>query len=105
VITTDLGDIELEKDEIIQAFEAPNSLLFYLQPNFKPDKTLRSYTFIGGGFGHGVGLSQTGSYQLGDLGWSYDRILSFYYPGTQLQPLSSSITLWRTPEVATATTK
>jgi SpoIID/LytB domain protein len=102
-ITTDLGNVELEKDEIIQAFEAPNSLLFYLQPNFKPDKTLRSYTFIGGGFGHGVGLSQTGSYQLGDLGWTYDRILSFYYPGTQLQPLSSSITLWRAPGIATAT--
>jgi SpoIID/LytB domain protein len=103
-VTTDLGSLELEKDEIIQAFEAPNSLLFYLQPNYEPNKAIRSYTFIGGGLGHGVGLSQIGSYNLGNLGWSYQRILSFYYPGTQLQPISKSLTFWRSP-TTTATTR
>ncbi|MGI0489576.1 amidase, partial [Pantanalinema rosaneae CENA516] len=49
------------------------------------------------GLGHGVGLSQTGSYRLGDLGWSSDRILSFYYPGTTLQPLNEAIVFWREP--------
>lgn len=51
---------------------------------------LTGYRFIGGGFGHGVGMSQTGAYNLGKRGYSYSQILSFYYPGTQLQPISES---------------
>jgi len=47
------------------------------------------YAFIGGGLGHGVGLSQTGS-SLAQLGWT--SILNFYHPGTQIQPLRDNIT-------------
>lgn len=97
-ITTDKGPVVLEKDEIIRAVEAPNSLLFYLEPLYQGDKkTLKGYAFVGGGLGHGVGLSQTGSYKLAELGWSSSRILGFYYPGTKLQPLSPTITYWREP--------
>jgi SpoIID/LytB domain protein len=95
-IVTDLGAIELERDEILLAFEAPNSLLFYLDPQLD-DKTkaVTGFTFTGGGLGHAVGLSQYGSYHLGKLGWNYDRILDFYFPGTRLQPISPSITAYR----------
>lgn len=88
-VQTDLGTFVLEKDEVRSAFTAPRSTLFYLQPLSKDQKTLAGYAFVGGGLGHGVGLSQTGSYGLAKLGWSSDRILNFYYPGTQIQPLSS----------------
>ena len=60
-------------------------------------KVLKGFAFVGGGLGHGVGMSQTGAYRLGKLGWSDDQILSFYYPGTQLQQLNPSITFWREP--------
>jgi peptidoglycan hydrolase-like amidase len=63
-------------------------------------KVLKGYAFVGGGLGHGVGMSQTGAYHLGELGWSSDQILSFYYPGTQLQPLHPGIAFWREPEVS-----
>ncbi|MBM0742199.1 SpoIID/LytB domain-containing protein [Phormidium sp. CLA17] len=96
-VTTDLGAIDLEKDNILVAFYAPASLFFYLDPVLDAKKKLTGYAFSGGGLGHGVGLSQTGSYHLGKLGWSSDRILSFYYPGTQLQPLNNSIVFWRDP--------
>lgn len=97
-VTTDAGTLTLAKDEILRGFEAPGSLLFYLDPLYTSDgKTLRGYAFVGGGLGHGVGLSQTGSYRLGRLGWSAAQILKFYYPGTQLQPLSQSIVFWRDP--------
>jgi SpoIID/LytB domain protein len=62
-----------------------------------PQPRLRGYAFVGGGLGHGVGMSQTGAYNLGDLGWSSTRILNFYYPGAQVQPLNSSIVFWRDP--------
>ena len=44
------------------------------------------WRFQGGGFGHGVGLSQAGAIDLADRGWSVQRILQHYYPGTQLGP-------------------
>jgi SpoIID/LytB domain protein len=97
---TDLGPVELERDDILNAFSAPISMLFYLDPLTNPDKTLRGYAFVGGGWGHGVGLSQFGSYHLAQQGWTGDRILAFYYPGTQLQPFTSTITIWRDPMTA-----
>lgn len=114
-IETDIGTVRLEKDEIVRVLAAPRSLLFYVDPIFEPSTTnspgtatappvLRGYRFIGGGWGHGVGLSQTGSYRLGNLGWSYDRILQFYYPGTTLQPISDALTFWRDPLVSAAPT-
>ena len=39
----------------------------------------------GRGWGHGVGLSQWGAKAMADHGWSAEKILSFYYPGTSLQ--------------------
>ncbi len=61
-------------------------------------KVLKGFVFTGGGLGHGVGMSQTGAYRLGKLGWPNQQILSFYYPGTQLQPLNPTITFWREPD-------
>jgi SpoIID/LytB domain protein len=38
-----------------------------------------TYTFYGGGNGHGVGMSQYGADRLGDSGYQYQEILSTYY--------------------------
>jgi SpoIID/LytB domain protein len=85
-VTTDTGKILVRKDEIIDAFDPPDSTFFRLEPIYQ-DKVLTGYAFIGGGLGHGVGMSQTGSYNLAKMGWSSDRILNFYYTNTQLQKL------------------
>ena len=93
-VQTDRGNFVLEKDEIRSAFSAPRSTLFYLEPLLNggkgENKPLSGYAFVGGGLGHGVGLSQTGAYGLAKLGWTSDRILNFYYPGTQIQTLGAS---------------
>ncbi len=44
----------------------------------------------GKGWGHGLGLSQWGAYGYAEHGWSYDRILGHYYPGTTLGPAGVS---------------
>ena len=102
VVQTDLGNLELYKNDTRSAFEPPLSTLYYLEPIYGSDKTLKGYAFVGGGFGHGVGFSQYGSYNLAKLGWSGEKILSFYYPGVQIQPLSPSIVLWKPPEIPSA---
>ncbi len=84
-VKTDIGTFTLNKDEVRSAFAAPISTLFYLQPLNKGESSLWGYAFIGGGLGHGVGLSQTGAQNLANLGWSTSKILQFYYPGTQIQ--------------------
>ena len=40
----------------------------------------------GHGWGHGLGLSQWGTYGYAKRGWTYDRILAHYYSGTTLGP-------------------
>ncbi len=94
-IETDQGKIHLHKNEIRSALEPPISTFFYLQPIYNDAKQLKGYSFIGGGFGHGVGMSQYGSYNLAKLGWSAKEILAFYYPQTKLQPLNDAIVFWR----------
>jgi SpoIID/LytB domain protein len=97
-VKTDLGIVELQKTEVRSAFSAARSTLFYLDPIYEDDnKTIKGYAFVGGGFGHGVGLSQFGSYNLANLGWSAAKILEFYYPKAKIKPLDSSIVYWRDP--------
>ena len=95
LIDTDLGNIKLHKNEVRSAFGPPISTLFYLDPVYDADQQLYAYTFVGGGFGHGVGLSQNGSYNLARLGWKAHKILEFYYPGTTLEVLNESIIFWQ----------
>ena len=85
-VITDVGKISVKKDEIIDAFDPPDSTFFRLEPIYI-NQVLTGYAFIGGGLGHGVGMSQTGSYKLAQMGWTYNRILNFYYTNTQLQEL------------------
>lgn len=94
-VQTDQGTIELHKNEVRSAFGPPRSTLFYLDPIYNSQNQLSGYAFVGGGFGHGVGLSQFGSYNLANLGWSPEKILAFYYPGTKIIPLDNSIVFWR----------
>jgi SpoIID/LytB domain protein len=84
-VKTDIGVFTLQKDEVRSAFAAPISTLFYIQPLNKGQTNLWGYAFIGGGLGHGVGLSQTGAQNLAKLGWSSAKILEFYYPGTKIK--------------------
>lgn len=86
-VKTDIGVFTLHKDEVRSAFAAPVSTFFYIQPLNKGQKNIWGYAFIGGGLGHGVGLSQTGAQNLAKLGWSSSKILQFYYPGTQIKEI------------------
>jgi SpoIID/LytB domain protein len=99
-VQTDKGVLEIDKNEVRSAFEPPLSTLFYLEPIYDGNKTLNGYAFVGGGFGHGVGFSQYGSYNLAKIGWPGEQILSFYYPGAKIQPLSDSIVFWQDPKAA-----
>ena len=42
------------------------------------------YTFVGGGWGHGTGMSQYGALGRAEAGHTYEEILAFYYDSTTL---------------------
>lgn len=43
-----------------------------------------SFTFSGGGYGHGVGMSQNGAKAMSEAGFNYSSILQHYYKGATL---------------------
>ena len=43
-----------------------------------------AFFVAGHGWGHGIGLAQYGAYGYALHGWTYDRIVAHYYPGTTL---------------------
>jgi stage II sporulation protein D len=49
------------------------------------DNEKEEISFTGKGWGHGIGLCQFGAKSMADLGYSYEAILSYYYPGTKLK--------------------
>lgn len=54
---------------------------------FSVEKDTEGVTLHGKGFGHHLGLCQWGAREMVRDGWNYRRILSFYYPGTQMAQL------------------
>lgn len=48
-------------------------------------KSGESYIIEGGGFGHGIGMSQNGANEMAKAGKTYVEILQFFYPGTEVK--------------------
>jgi SpoIID/LytB domain protein len=53
-----------------------------------PASAAESFTFLGSGFGHGVGLSQIGGKAMALEGKSAEEILKYYYTGVTVEPVS-----------------
>jgi SpoIID/LytB domain protein len=49
-----------------------------------------SFTFTGGGWGHGVGMSQWGARGMAANGWTWGQILTHYYSGTTVATQGTS---------------
>ncbi len=58
--------------------------LFVIDRRYDSAGRVVGFTFIGRGWGHGVGLCQVGAYGLAKQGLSYEKILKAYYTGIEL---------------------
>ena len=56
---------------------------------FLIEKKGDSYIFTGGGYGHGVGMSQNGANEMAAQGKNYQEILKFYFPRTNVESRES----------------
>lgn len=57
---------------------------FFIMEAKTEDKKSIGYTITGGGFGHGVGMSQNGAKGMIDRGYTYEEILMHYYEGAEI---------------------
>ncbi len=63
------------------------SAAFYIADASADNET--AFQFIGGGFGHGAGMSQYGACEMANLGKNYKEILKYYFTGAKLKKLST----------------
>lgn len=92
---TDAGTLVGLKDQIrsrLQYFTSTGaraslrSTLFYIEPVTDPrTRAITGWKAWGGGWGHGVGMSQTGAVGMAERGRTYDQILRHYYQGIALE--------------------
>ena len=87
-ITTDKGVFLIAREIMIRRiFEYNNRWLpsanFVLTRLFDGDKLI-GFKATGGGFGHGVGMSQYGASGMAKKGHTYDEILKHYYNGISI---------------------
>ncbi|KIQ55514.1 SpoIID/LytB domain-containing protein [Meiothermus taiwanensis] len=81
--------LELWQGEPRLNFPSLPSAAFALQEERDERGNLLGLTFWGGGFGHGVGMSQYGALGLARRGYGYQQILEHFYPGTTLTTLNA----------------
>ena len=74
---------ELQNDNTYACGNLLPSAFFMIETEKKGDKVSK-IKITGGGFGHGVGMSQNGARNLADLGYTAKDILEFYYEGCEV---------------------
>lgn len=66
---------------------SPNLLpsAFFSLSVVKDGENVVGYTIMGGGYGHGVGMSQNGARHMAEQGFGYQDILTFFYEGSSFR--------------------
>ena len=84
----DAGSLVVERElNIRRSLGSLRSALFVLEPTTNAAGFVEKLVIRGGGFGHGVGMCQTGAIGAAQRGWTAEQILERYYPGTALRNL------------------
>jgi stage II sporulation protein D len=90
-ITTDRGNFVVRGNDARFVLRPPggeilNSTYFSVETTSAPDGSIARLTLHGMGYGHGVGMCQSGAIGRARAGQDYRTILRTYYPGTTVGP-------------------
>ncbi|WP_105615149.1 SpoIID/LytB domain-containing protein [Vallitalea okinawensis] len=77
----------LQNDVIKDNYSVMPSAFYSLEKVKDDQGNLIEIKFIGGGYGHGVGMSQNGVKGMVDLGYNYQSILEHFYQGIKIEPI------------------
>ena len=85
-VTGERGDKTVRGElKIRQLFGGLSSAMFVV--DIEKSGARPSFVFSGGGFGHGVGMCQTGAIGMAEAGFKYVDILRHYYRGSRIRKL------------------
>lgn len=106
-VITDQGEETIHKEYAIRSFLSPYGLpitqkdgtineylttlpsaYFSLEPYYDENGVLAGYTLYGGGYGHGVGMSQNGANHMAEEGTGYQEILDYFFNQVELTQVS-----------------
>ncbi|KRQ86743.1 Amidase enhancer precursor [Caloramator mitchellensis] len=65
---------------------------FFTLDKLSTERGIKSLTIYGGGYGHGVGMSQYGAMNLANQGKKYTEILNIFYKDTEIKDYNDVIT-------------
>lgn len=71
---------------IIQPSNLLPSAFLIIEPT-KEEEVVTGYSILGGGFGHGVGMSQNGAKNMANAGKNSQDIITFFYEGSDLKEI------------------
>lgn len=77
-------DIVRQDGSVVTDFQMLPSAYFSIEKVVEEER-ITGFCFHGGGYGHGVGLSQNGANEMAKLGYSCFDILNYYYEGFELK--------------------
>jgi SpoIID/LytB domain protein len=84
------GYIIIEKEHLIRRLLGIGPLrsnLFWVETKYDGQSVPEEFIFFGGGWGHGVGMCQSGAAGMAQKGFSFSQILSHYYINTEVKTL------------------
>ena len=68
------------------------SAYFSLEP-LQGEAGLEGYRFVGGGYGHGVGMSQNGANHMALEGQNYWQILEYFFQQVEIESVEEALKL------------
>ena len=81
------GEAVIRGDSIRTVLGGLRSNLFFSEPKLGRDGLPDYFLFYGAGWGHGVGMDQSGAAGMAADGWSAEEILAHYYPRAKVSTL------------------
>ncbi len=84
-VVGDKGQVTVWGDRVRGLVRGLKSNLFYVETRRSPEGIPVEFLFHGGGWGHGVGLCQSGAYGRALAGQGGEEILKAYFPGCRVE--------------------
>ena len=81
------GEKTIRGDKIRKSLGGLRSSLFIVLPKLDNEGMPEYFLFAGAGWGHGVGMCQTGAAGMAHEGFSFREILKHYYPAAELESI------------------
>lgn len=77
-------EIEQQNGNILTGWDSLPSAFIVVESSQPDSDQVVTFTIYGGGYGHGVGMSQNGAQGMAKEGKNYKQILEFFFQGTEV---------------------